>query len=104
MDQMMRGWFIGNFEPSVYKTSNFEVGYLRHKRGEIWEPHYHKYSREINYLIRGKMIVRGVICSAGDIFTLEQSEVADPQFLEDCELICVKIPSIPNDKYKVKIL
>ena len=31
---MTRGWFIGNFEPSVYKTKDFEVGYLTHNKGE----------------------------------------------------------------------
>ena len=32
-DQMKGGWFVGNFEPSGFKTENFEVGYLEHKKG-----------------------------------------------------------------------
>ena len=23
---MIKGWFVGDFEPSVYKTNDFEVG------------------------------------------------------------------------------
>jgi hypothetical protein len=37
----------------------------------------------------------------GDIFIFEQYDIADPVFLEDCELIVVKVPSIKNDKYTV---
>jgi len=34
LDDMVRGWFIGNFEPSVLKTKKFEVGILSHKKNE----------------------------------------------------------------------
>ena len=44
----VRGWFIGNFEPSLLKTPHFEVGVLNHKKGEYWAPHYHKESIEYN--------------------------------------------------------
>ena len=54
---MMRGWYIGDFEPSVYKTSDFEVGYLLHKKGEQWDVHYHEHMIEINLLIKGTMIL-----------------------------------------------
>lgn len=102
MDRMIRGWFIGNFEPTILKTPDFEVGYLRHAKGEQWDAHYHVHSIEYNYLIRGSMIIQGKLLKAGDLFVLDKGEVADPEFLEDCELICVKVPSIPSDKHKVK--
>jgi len=37
-----RGWFIGDFENSVLRTKDFEVGLLTHKKGEVWPAHYHK--------------------------------------------------------------
>ena len=46
-----RGWFIGNFDPSILKTEHFEVGILTHKKGENWPAHYHKDSVEYNVLI-----------------------------------------------------
>jgi quercetin dioxygenase-like cupin family protein len=101
MERMVRGWFIGDFEPSILRTKDFEVAYLRHAKGERWDPHYHAASVEYNYLIRGSMIIQGTTLRAGDIFVLEKGDVADPDFLEDCELICVKVPSLPSDKYKV---
>jgi quercetin dioxygenase-like cupin family protein len=102
INEMFRGWFIGDFEPSVYKTAEFEVGYLQHKKDEVWKAHYHSVGTEINYLIRGKMIIQNTELKAGDIFVLYPGEIADPIFLEDCELIVVKTPSIPNDKYIVE--
>jgi hypothetical protein len=42
INRMFRGWFIGDFEPSVLKTKNFEVGVLIHKKGELWPKHFHK--------------------------------------------------------------
>lgn len=101
MDDMIGGWFIGDFEPSVFKTKDFEVCYKTHEKGEAWPKHYHK-GIEINYLIRGKMIIKGQTLERGDIFVLESMEIADPEFLEDCELIVVKTPSDVNDKFVIE--
>ena len=56
-DKMYRGWFIGDFEPTAYKTKNFEVGFLHHKKGDIWQKHYHKIAREITLVVEGKVKV-----------------------------------------------
>lgn len=101
MKDMKGGWFVGDFEPSSHKTRDFEVCYKVHNKGDIWPIHYHKVAYEINYLIRGKMIVSGKELLAGQIFVFEPGEVADPKFLTDCELIVVKTPSIVGDKYEV---
>jgi len=98
---MWRGWFIGNFEPSVFKTEDFEVGILTHKKDEIWPKHYHAVATEYNVLINGKMTVCGQTILPGDIFIFEPNEIADPIFLEDCMIICVKTPSVKKDKYEV---
>lgn len=97
---MVGGWFVGNFEPSSYKTDQFEVSYKLHPKGQIWETHYHTIVTEINYVIRGKMILQGLELNQGDIFTLYPFEIANPIFLEDTEIICVKVPS-SNDKVVV---
>jgi hypothetical protein len=101
IEEMVGGWFIGDFEPSVLKTKDFEVCYKFHHAGEIWDNHYHKVATEINYLIRGKMNLSGIELNQGDIFTIYPDEVAIPEFLTDCELIVVKTPSIKEDKYIV---
>ena len=56
---------------------------------------------EINYMIRGKMTIGDETLITGDIFTIYPGEVSDPVFLEDCEIIVVKVPSAKEDKYIV---
>ena len=99
---MKGGWFVGNFEPSVFKTENFEVGYLEHKKGDLWDKHYHKHATEISLIVRGRVKVNDEIYSKGDIFIIEPNETVDPLFLEDTEVVVVKAPSIMNDKYVVE--
>lgn len=101
INDYVRGWFIGDFNPSVLKTKDFEVGVLTHLKDEKWPAHYHKDSVEYNVLIQGKMIVGGKELSSGDVFVFEKGEIADPVFLEDCTVVCVKVPSIPSDKFEV---
>lgn len=101
IDEMWRGWFIGNFEPSILKTESFEVGLLTHKKGEQWPSHYHAVATEYNVLVSGSMSICGQLIESGTIFTLEPNEVADPVFHEDCVVLCVKVPSVQGDKYEV---
>lgn len=95
---MFRGWYVGDFEPAAYQTAAFEVGVLEHKKGEVWDAHYHTQSDEINYLLEGEMKLNGVLLTAPIIFVIERNEIADPEFLTDCKLIVIKTPSAPGDK------
>lgn len=94
-----RGWVIGDFEPSLLRTKDFEVGILKHPKGEKWPAHYHKVATEYNILVNGSMKICGIELVSGDTFILDPYEVADPIFHEDCTIVCVKIPSDPKDKY-----
>lgn len=100
LDNFTRGWFIGDFEPSILKTNMFEVGLLTHKQGEVWPKHYHAVATEYNLLVSGSMIIKETTIVPGDIFIIEPNEIADPVFLEDCVVMCVKAPSVPGDKYE----
>jgi hypothetical protein len=101
LSDMYRGWFIGDFDPSVLKTKDFEVGVLLHTKGEHWPAHYHIVATEYNVLLSGSMEISGEMIGPGDIFVMEPSEIASPIFHEDCQVLCVKIPSVKGDKYIV---
>jgi len=101
LSDYIRGWFIGDFKPTVLRTKDFEVGVLTHKKDEKWPAHYHKQSIEYNVLVSGKMIVQGKELNSGDIFVFDKGEIADPVFVEECTIVCVKVPSIPSDKFEV---
>jgi hypothetical protein len=95
------GWFIGNFESAAYKTKGLEVSYKTHAAGEKYGWHYHEHLDEINLLISGRMLIQGKEIVSGDIFILGPMELADPEFIEDCEVVCVKVPNFTNDKVSV---
>ena len=48
------------------------------------------------------MIINEKLIHEKDIFVLEPKEIAKPVFLEDCEILCIKIPSIVGDKVEVE--
>lgn len=102
IEDYVGGWYIGNFEPSAYKTNSVEVSYKIHKKNEQWDWHYHEHLDEINFLVRGKMTIQGKTLVSGDVFVLEKLEIANPEFLEDCEIVCIKSPNITNDKIVIE--
>jgi len=101
MMEMKHGWFIGDFEPSVFRTRDFEVGIKTYSKGENHSPHYHKIATEINYLIRGLLKANNQIVQVGQLFIFEPDEIATCEFLTDCEILVVKTPSIIGDKYEI---
>ena len=52
---MKGGYFIGNFEPSAYRTKDFEVAYVKHPKNDTWVKHYHEIITEINFVLSGKV-------------------------------------------------
>lgn len=101
IEDMKSGWFVGGFNPTAYYTSNFEVNYRVHQQGEYWDTHYHTSVTEINLLISGRMRIQNKELVSGDIFIIEPFEITNPEFLEDCAIVCIKTPS-QNDKVIVK--
>lgn len=97
---MKHGWFIGNFEPSAFKT-NFEVAYRICQAGDHVDIHYHKLGTEINLLVEGIMIINNTILNSGDIFTIYPYEVVHVKYLTECKLVIVKNISCNADKFKV---
>lgn len=101
LTDFFRGWIIGDFEPSVLRTKEFEVGLVSHKKDEFWPNHVHKISTEFNVLVSGKMSINNIVIEPKTIFIIKPGEASKAIFLEDCEVLVIKTPSIPNDKYEV---
>jgi quercetin dioxygenase-like cupin family protein len=93
------GWFLGNFEPSIEKFSQFEIGIVKHHRGQKWDNHIHKVATEYNVILSGTLRMQGQLLHKGDIFVMKPYELSDSEFLEDCEILVIKVPSVPGDKY-----
>ena len=99
----VNGWFVGDFEPSIFKTKDFEVSVKSHKKGEETLPHYHSSSDEINLIINGRLCVNGQNLKKGNFFIYERNDVSDVEFLTDALLLIVRIPSAPNDKVLIDV-
>ncbi len=101
IEDMVGGWFVGDFEPAAFRTRGAEAALKQHHAGEPWPAHYHAVATEINLVISGQMTVNDVVVGQGDIFVIDPGEAVTPVFLTDCELVVVKVPSVPGDKYSV---
>ena len=100
LTDMKLGWFIGNFEPSLYKTENVEVAIKKYNKGDYEESHFHKIATEITTIVTGKVKMNDTEYSSGDIITIPPNEATDFMVLEDNTITTVvKIPGAKNDKY-----
>lgn len=102
IENFTRGWFIGNFEPSLHKTNDFEIAIKEYKKGDKEERHLHKIATEYTIIVSGKVKMNGVEYQEGDIIVVEPNESCDFECLEDeTKNVVVKIPGANNDKYLV---
>lgn len=101
LNTFTRGWIIGDFEPSLSKTKDFEVAIMHMNEGEISEKHLHKIAEEVTVIVSGKFKINGEIFVAGDIIHLSPGESADCECLESGHQTAIKIPSVKGDKYLV---
>ena len=53
LSKMVRGWFIGNFSPTVKKTKLFEVAIQNYSKGDFEPSHHHKKACEITVIAKG---------------------------------------------------
>lgn len=93
-----RGWFIGDFARAAFQTKDFEVCYQDNPRGKP-DSHIHKEITEITLIISGKALVNGEILGAGDIHIIYPGEPSQIEYLEQTEVVTIKTPSIPTDKF-----
>ena len=99
LKDMTKGWFIGNFEPSIHQTNDFEVAIKYYKAGDGEPAHYHKIAQEITVVISGEVEMCGKVFIAGDIIVLDPMEETSFKALKDAATLAVKIPGAVNDKY-----
>ncbi len=99
LDDMTRGWFVGNFVPTLYKTNDCEVGVKSYKAGAYEEKHHHKVATEITVILQGRVKMFDQEFSAGDVIVVEPGESTDFTALTDAMNVVVKLPGANDDKY-----
>jgi len=99
LENMVKGWFVGNFEPTLIRTNEFEVAVKEYKKGDYEPLHYHKIATEITVIVIGKVCMNGKEYIKGDIIVIEPDKATDFEVLEDTVTTVVKYPGAKNDKY-----
>lgn len=101
LQDMKKGWFIGNFTPTLRATNDVEVAVKRYRARDAEQAHYHKVATEFTVVISGRIRMNGAEYTPGDIVVMEPGDITDFEALEDAINVVVKIPGANHDKYVV---
>ncbi len=101
LNDMKGGWFVGNFSPTCFKTSDCEVACKHYKKGDVEDAHIHKIATELTLIVKGLAEMNGTRYKPGDIIVLDPCDASGFQALEDTITVAVKVPSVSADKYFV---
>lgn len=99
LEAMVRGWFVGDFEPTVVRTPAVEVAVQAYAKGQREPRHVHRVATELTVIVSGRVTMNGVEYRAGDIVTIPPGRATDFVALEDVVTVVVKLPSVRGDKY-----
>jgi len=99
LSDMIKGWFVGDFEPTVFKTKDVEVALKYYKSGDTEQRHVHKIATEITVVIFGLATMNGKELEKGSIVVIEPNESTDFVATTNTATVCVKVPSVKGDKY-----
>lgn len=93
------GWFVGNFEPSLYKNEQVEVSVKSYTAGSVEKAHYHAIATELTLIVKGEAKFNDITVKAGNIMKILPGEVVKFSAISDVDTVVVKYPSVINDKY-----
>ena len=99
LSAMVGGWFVGNFEPAVINSLDFEASVKHYQKGDTEQLHHHKIATEITVISSGVVRMCGQIWNSGTIVVIEPGEATDFECLEDATTFVIKFPSVIGDKY-----
>jgi len=99
LSKMIGGWFIGDFQPTVAQTGDFEVAVKRYKSGDREAAHHHRLAEEITVIATGRVRMCDREFGEGDIVHLDRGDSTSFEALEDTITVVVKWPSVRGDKY-----
>ena len=99
LNDMVKGWFVGNFEPTTMRTKDVEVAVKKYQAGDYEPTHHHKIATEITVISEGQVQMNGITYGAGSIIVTEPGESTDFRALTNVTSTVVKLPGANFDKY-----
>ncbi len=99
LDHFKGGWFIGDFIPTLFKTTDVEVAVKKYAKGQKENAHFHKIATEFTVILEGEVKMSEKIYFSGDIIKIDPGISTDFEAITDVLTVVVKIPGAQNDKY-----
>lgn len=99
LDEMVRGWFVGDFSPTILATGDVEVAIQRYSAGDYEGAHHHRIATEITVILGGEAEMFGRVFKDGDIVRIPPGSVTDFRAITDVTTVVVKHPGAKKDKY-----
>lgn len=101
LEHMVKGWFVGAFEPAAFSTNVCEAAVKYYHAGDSEGGHYHKVATEITLVLSGKVRMFDRIWCDGDIITITPGEITAFEAITDAVTVVLKVPGALNDKYEI---
>jgi len=101
LSEMVRGWFVGGFQPAAYSTDACEVAVKYYKATDKEAVHRHLVATEITVVLYGRVRMMDKEWSEGDILAISPGEATGFEAVTDCATVVVKVPGVLGDKYLI---
>lgn len=98
LEDFKLGWIVGNFHPVLRHSEDLEVAIKHFKCGETEPSHKQIIATELTIVISGEIRLGQKHYVANDIIEIPPGIFADFESITDSALVCIKYPSLPNDK------
>lgn len=99
LDAFTKGWFVGDFSPTIIPTSAVEIAVKHYRAGESESAHLHRIATELTLIVSGRVRMSGEEVGPGEIIKIEPGQATDFIPLEDTVTVVVKLPCVKGDKY-----
>lgn len=99
LENFKGGWLVGDFDPHIIRTKDFEFLVRYYKPGDKDPKHVHKIADEITVIVSGVVKMAGDIYKAGDVIHILPGDASDFECIEDAAIAVIKTPSVIGDKY-----
>lgn len=101
MKKMKRGYFIGDFEPSAFRTNQVEICYKGASKYTLDAGYYRKIDVQFIFLNRGTAEINGKKFKKFDLIKFEPGEVINIFALTNIEMTIIRFPGTKGDLNKV---
>ena len=99
LKDFFKGWVVGNFEPSLLKSEDFEVAIQTYSAGDEEQQHYHKIGTEISLMVVGSASFNGEVINENEGVVIKPKVSNVFKAITDCKVLVIKYPSDTQDKY-----